>query len=832
MLKGYFSSQEPIKILTLTLVPHNLDIVLKQDFSKIDSFDLGLLQESSEARRGQCAGSARSFPRPPRTERTPARPQNRRLPRDRFERENPRVEREPRGEGRKKTTIERTLLNARNTISGAPSTTIMGPALRDEHSPLLSGTKRRGSPRVVSLALVAIATIVATILLAARSPAVSARLGLGSRDQPSVAISTSTSSSASRAPHRGWGLLGQSARAPPFASVEEAKAFVAENPTARADFMAAREKVKAAVEKNKALFKAARTKGQAAKKAFEEAVAKRAAFEPLKSAPPSPEKMAAFKAMKEAMKKVNAARKEFKEAKAAAQAGRKEVRDLVKDAAPLKMKAKRLSVAKKYIYRQKQMAAAAAKAAAVAAEQSAPEPEVEHPAPEPEVEHPANETEVEHPAPEPEVEHPAPEPEARPDRRAEIPDPENAGSVIEVLHAVGAPDDDCYHILPDGSKSETMPCPHPADSMDSMPGSTMDSMNDDDDDDDDEVDDDEDDDDDHHDDEHHDDTMESMNDDDEDDDDDHHDDDHHDDTMDTMNDDDDDNDDENLIHDPSEFPDEFKAVLSDHGVTDPDGFITDCGVPEDVKNAIEAGKTLQKIFEEEVDEEERKTMDLRGFLSTVCAHHHEDGSTMPSMPEGSMMDSMPGSTMDSMNDTMSSNSSSGGDEPRTPDRRAEIPDPENAGSVTEVLHAAGTPDDDCYHILPDGSKSETMPCPHPADSMDSMPGSTVDSMPGSTVDCVVPDWCSTYPPEMAKEKPECQCPESLHPLPTMDSIPGSTTEPEVQTTEPEVPTTEPEVPTTEPEVDAQTGSATDAAAAAAAAATTPAPPSAFSTFGR
>ena len=114
-------------------------------------------------------------------------------------------------------------------------------------------------------------------------------------------------------------------------------------------------------------------------------------------------------AMKEAMKKVNAARKEFKEAKAAAQAGRKEVRDLVKDAAPLKMKAKRLSVAKKYIYRQKQMAAAAAKAAAVAAEQSAPEPEVEHPAPEPEVEHPANETEVEHPAPEPEVEHPAPE---------------------------------------------------------------------------------------------------------------------------------------------------------------------------------------------------------------------------------------------------------------------------------------------------------------------------------------------------------------------------------------------------------------------------------------
>jgi hypothetical protein len=334
-----------------------------------------------------------------------------------------------------------------------------------------------------------------------------------------------------------------------------------------------------------------------------------------------------------------------------------------------------------------------------------------------------------------------------------------------------------------------------------------------------------------------------------------------------MNDDDDDNDDENLIHDPSEFPDEFKAVLSDHGVTDPDGFITDCGVPEDVKNAIEAGKTLQKIFEEEVDEEERKTMNLRGFLSTVCAHHHEDGSTMPSMPEGSMMDSMPGSTMDSMNDTMSSNSSSGGDEPRTPDRRAEIPDPENAGSVTEVLHAAGTPDDDCYHILPDGSKSETMPCPHPADSMDSMPGSTVDSMPGSTVDCVVPDWCSTYPPEMAKEKPECQCPESMHPMPTMDSIPGSTTEPEVQTTEPEVPTTEPEVPTTEPEVpttepevqttepevpttepevpttepevpttepevDAQTGSATDAAAAAAAAATTPAPPSAFSTFGR
>ena len=58
-------------------------------------------------------------------------------------------------------------------------------------------------------------------------------------------------------------------------------------------------------------------------------------------------------------------------------------------------------------------------------------------------------------------------------------------------------------------------------------------------------------------------------------------------------------------------------------------------------------------------------------------------------------------------------------------------------------------------------------------------------MPSSTVDCVVPDWCSTYPPEMAKEKPECQCPESMHPMPgsmmdsmpgsTMDSMPGSTT---------------------------------------------------------
>ena len=101
----------------------------------------------------------------------------------------------------------------------------------------------------------------------------------------------------------------------------------------------------------------------------------------------------------------------------------------------------------------------------------------------------------------------------------------------------------------------------------------------------------------------------------------------------------------------------------------------------------------------------------------------------------------------------------------SPDRRAEIPDPD--GSVIEVLHAVGTPDDECYHILPDGSKSETMPCP-PADSMDSMPGSTMDSMPGSTmdsmpgstVDCVVPHWCSTYPPEIAKEKPECQCPES------------------------------------------------------------------------
>jgi len=135
---------------------------------------------------------------------------------------------------------------------------------------------------------------------------------------------------------------------------------------------------------------------------------------------------------------------------------------------------------------------------------------------------------------------------------------------------------------------------------------------------------------------------------------------------------------------------------------------------------------------------------------------------------------------------------------------------------------------------------------------DSMPGSpaevpTMDSMnSGNPTKCAVPDWCSMYPPEIAKEKPECQCPESLHPLPTMDSLPGSTTEPEVPTTEPEVPTTEPEVPTTEPEVpttepevpttepevDAQTGSATDAAAAAAAAATTPAPPSAFSTFGR
>merc|ERR1719199_684972 len=61
--------------------------------------------------------------------------------------------------------------------------------------------------------------------------------------------------------------------------------------------------------------------------------------------------------------------------------------------------------------------------------------------------------------------------------------------------------------------------------------------------------------------------------------------------------------------------------------------------------------------------------------------------------------------------------------------------------------------------------------------MDSMQGSTMDSMQGSTVDCVVPDWCSTYPPEMQKSKLECTCPDDSDtsmPGSTMDSMPGST----------------------------------------------------------
>ena len=41
---------------------------------------------------------------------------------------------------------------------------------------------------------------------------------------------------------------------------------------------------------------------------------------------------------------------------------------------------------------------------------------------------------------------------------------------------------------------------------------------------------------------------------------------------------------------------------------------------------------------------------------------------------------------------------------------------------------------------------------------------TMDSMnSGNPTKCVVPDWCSTYPPEMQKSKPECQCPDDSHP---------------------------------------------------------------------
>merc|ERR1719199_451837 len=40
---------------------------------------------------------------------------------------------------------------------------------------------------------------------------------------------------------------------------------------------------------------------------------------------------------------------------------------------------------------------------------------------------------------------------------------------------------------------------------------------------------------------------------------------------------------EDMIHDPSEFSDGFKSFLQGKGVTNVDGFIKDCGIPEQVK---------------------------------------------------------------------------------------------------------------------------------------------------------------------------------------------------------------------------------------------------------
>jgi len=148
---------------------------------------------------------------------------------------------------------------------------------------------------------------------------------------------------------------------------------------------------------------------------------------------------------------------------------------------------------------------------------------------------------------------------------------------------------------------------------------------------------------------------------------------------------------EDMIHDPSEFNDEFKSFLKGKGVTDVDGLIKDCGIPEQVKAALAEGKSAEEVATMAVDPGE----DIVDVLKSHCPQHHEDGE-----------------------------------------------------------------DDD----EDDDDKDD-----HEVPTMDSMHGPpvevpTMDSMnSGNPTKCVVPDWCSTYPPEMQKSKPECTCPDDSHP---------------------------------------------------------------------
>jgi hypothetical protein len=174
---------------------------------------------------------------------------------------------------------------------------------------------------------------------------------------------------------------------------------------------------------------------------------------------------------------------------------------------------------------------------------------------------------------------------------------------------------------------------------------------------------------------------------------------------------------EDMIHDPSEFNDEFKSFLQGKGVTNVDGFIKDCGIPKQVKAALDKGESAEKVATMAVEPGE----DIVDVLKSHCPQHHEDGEDDDEDDDDKDDHEVP--TMDSMQGPPV--------EVPTMDSMQGAP---GEGPMTDSMHGA----------------------PGEGPTMDSMNS-------GNPTKCVVPDWCSTYPPEMQKSKPECQCPDDSHP---------------------------------------------------------------------
>ena len=173
---------------------------------------------------------------------------------------------------------------------------------------------------------------------------------------------------------------------------------------------------------------------------------------------------------------------------------------------------------------------------------------------------------------------------------------------------------------------------------------------------------------------------------------------------------------EDMIHDPSEFNDEFKSFLQGKGVTNVDGFIKDCGIPEQVKAALAEGKSAEEVVTMAAE-----GGDIVDVLKSHCPQHHEDGEDDDHDDDDKDDHEVP--TMDSMHGPPV--------EVPTMDSMQGAP---GEGPMTDSMHGA----------------------PGEGPTMDSMNS-------GNPTKCVVPDWCSTYPPEMQKSKPECQCPDDSHP---------------------------------------------------------------------